>query len=130
LRRQPSFCAALVPFCSSGNAEYRRKLRGVRNAGRRYFLRAHGGTPLAFVALDKSGYFKLKSEDREAKTKKVVRNVRVDPEGITTLGGLCARKMPAASWFSIPKKPTRHVLERQDSKDPEGTENFNAKDVT
>jgi hypothetical protein len=65
---------------------------------------------VALAALEGSGYFKLESEDREAKTKKLVWSVCVDPEGITALDGLSARKMSAATWFSIPKRPTRHLL--------------------
>jgi hypothetical protein len=59
---------------------------------------------VALAALEGRGYFKLESEDREVKTKKLVWSVCVDPEGINALDGLSARKMSAATWFSIPKK--------------------------
>jgi len=80
---------------------------------------SHGGTPLAFVELDESGYFKLKSEDREAKMKEVVRSVCLDPDGIAALDGLSARKMSVATWHPIPKKPIRHLLWK--ARPPEGS---------
>jgi hypothetical protein len=86
--------------------------------------------PLELAPLEESGYFKLKSEDREAKTKKLVWNGCVDPVGFTALGGLSARKMSAATWFSIPKKPTRHLLRKTRQHTPRRIKNFNPKDVT
>jgi len=65
---------------------------------------------VALAALEGSGYFKLESEDGEAKTKKLVWSVCVDPEGITALDGLSARKMSATTWVSILKGLTRHLL--------------------
>jgi len=65
---------------------------------------------VALAALEGSGYFKLESEDGEAKTKKLVWSVCVDPEGITALDGLSARKMSATTWVSILIGLTRHLL--------------------
>jgi hypothetical protein len=53
--------------------------------------------------------------------KEVVRRACVDPDGITAFGGLNARKISVATWHSIPKKPSGHSLERQNSKHPEGS---------
>ncbi len=71
--------------------------------------------------LEATGYFELKSEDREAKTKKLVSSVCVDPERITVLGGLSARKMSAAAWYSIPKSRQGTCFGRQGNKHPEGS---------
>jgi len=65
---------------------------------------------VALAALEGSGYFKAESEDGEAKTKKLVWSVCLDPERITALDGLSARKMPATTWVSILKRLTRHLL--------------------
>jgi len=74
---------------------------------------------VALAAFEGSGYFKLESEDREAKTKKLVWSVCVDPEGITALDGSSARKMSAATWFSILKRPTRHLLRQAGQQVPQ-----------
>jgi hypothetical protein len=76
---------------------------------------------VALAALEGSGYLKLESEDREAKTKKFVWSVCVDPEGITALDGLSARKMSAATWFSVPKSRQGAWFGRQANKHPEGS---------
>jgi hypothetical protein len=76
---------------------------------------------VALAALEESGYFKLESEDREAKTKNLAWRVCVDSEGITVSGGLRARKMSAATRFSIPKKPTGHVLRKARQQTPQGS---------
>ena len=86
--------------------------------------------PLALAALDESGYFKLKSQGQEAKTKKLVSSICVDPVGFTALGGLSARKMSAATWFSIPKKPTRQLLRKAGQHTPRRIKDINPKDVT
>jgi hypothetical protein len=79
---------------------------------------------------EESGYFKLKSEDREAKTKKLVSSVCVDPEGTTSLSGLSAHKMSAVTRFSITKKPTRGLFRKARQQTPRRIKDFNSKDVT
>jgi len=86
-------------------------------------------TSLGLAGLEAIGYCKLKSEDREAKTKKLVWTV-CDPERITVLRGLSARKMSAASWFSIPTKPTMHGLLKAQRLPSRRVKDINPKDVS
>jgi|SRR5882724_7266948 len=85
---------------------------------------------VALAALEGSGYFELESEDREAKTKKLVWSVCVDPEGLTALDGLSARKMSAATWFSIPKKADKAPVTAGKTTSTTGIKDFNTEDVT
>jgi hypothetical protein len=86
-------------------------------------------TSLGLAGLEAIGYCKLKSKDREAKTKKLVWTV-CDPERITVLSELSARKMSAASWFSIPTKPTMHGLLKAQPLTSRRIKDINPKDVS
>ena len=85
---------------------------------------------VALAALEGSGYFKLESEDGEAKTKKLVWSVCVDPEGITALDGLSARKMSATTWVSIPKKADKAPVTAGETTGTTSIKDFNTEVVT
>jgi hypothetical protein len=46
------------------------------------------------------------------------------------LGGLSIRKMSAAAWFSVPEKPTRHLLRKAGQHTHRRINDINPKDVT
>ncbi len=85
---------------------------------------------VALAALEGSGYFKAESEDGEAKTKKLVWSVCLDPERITALDGLSARKMSATTWGLYPKKADKAPVTAGETTGTTGIKDFNTEVVT
>ena len=85
---------------------------------------------VALAALDGSGYFKLESEDREAKTKKLVWSVCVDPEGLTALDGFERTQNVGRHLVLYPKKADKAPVTAGRIIGTTSIKDFNTEDVT